>query len=297
MGSTLVNIVDRVRRSTRLKLLLILGPPISYLAILFFAPFGLVVLYSFGLVDSTTKQLVFPPTVRWYEMTLTNISFLKVFARTLGYSMLTTFLTLLLGYPAAYHISFKARRFRDTMLILFIIPFWVSFLLRTYGLMTMLSESGIINTFLQQMGVISQPLALLHNDFAVVLGMAYNYLPLMVLPLYGSIGKLDRSLLEASATLGAGPLTTFRKVTLPLTMPGILAGTMLVFIPATGEFVIPSLMGGTQNYMIGQFIYEVWTAARVPALGSAVGLLFIAFVVVVLLVLVRYSKVEEAVVF
>ena len=169
----------------------------------------------------------------------------------------------------------------------FIIPFWVSFLLRTYALMTILDVNGIINVALLSLGLISQPLNLMYNIQAVLLGMIYNYLPFMILPLYASMEKLDQSLLEAAGSLGAGPA-------LPLTMSGIGAGSILVFVPSVGEFIIPQLLGGTESFMIGNLVWTLFLKARNLWFGSAVSIVLIALVVLMVGLYMKYiTKGEE----
>jgi len=194
----------------------------------------------------------------------------------------------------AYFIAVKSGRRKETLLLLVIIPFWVSFLLRTYALMTILDINGILNVALLSLGLISQPLYLMYNTQAVLLGMIYNFLPFMILPLYASMEKLDKSLLEAAGSLGAGPTRTFLHVTLPLTRSGIGAGSILVFVPAVGEFIIPQLLGGTESFMIGNLIWTLFLKARNLWFGSAVSIILIALVVVMVAAYMKYiTKGEE----
>jgi spermidine/putrescine transport system permease protein len=206
----------------------------------------------------------------------------------------TTVACLVLGYPMSYYIAVKSGRQKDTLMLLVIIPFWVSFLLRTYALMTILDVNGIINVALLSLGLISKPLNLMYNMQAVLLGMIYNYLPFMILPLYASMEKLDRSLLEAAGSLGAGPTRSFLHVTLPLTRSGIGAGSILVFVPAVGEFIIPQLLGGTESFMIGNLIWTLFLKTRNLWFGSAVSVILIALVVAMVALYMKYvTKGEE----
>ncbi|MGB9022466.1 MAG: ABC transporter permease [Candidatus Bathyarchaeia archaeon] len=263
-----------------------------YLAIFFFAPFAIVVLYSFGMID-ILRQFRFEATLRYYVDFFTSVA-PQVFGRSLLTAFATTVACLLLGYPMSYYIAVKSGRRKETLMLLVIIPFWVSFLLRTYALMTILDVNGIINVTLLSLGLISQPLNLMYNMQAVLLGMIYNYLPFMILPLYASMEKLDQSLLEAAGSLGAGPTRAFLHVTLPLTMSGIGAGSILVFVPAVGEFIIPQLLGGTESFMIGNLVWTLFLKARNLWFGSAVSIVLIALVILIIGLYMKYiTKGEE----
>lgn len=281
-----------IRRSNRVKAAVLLAPPLTFLAIWFYAPFIITALYSFDMV-TRTREILFTPSLRHFVRILGWEGAATIIFRSIYFGGMTTILCFLIGYPVAYHISFKMRRYKDALLILFIIPFWVSFLLRTYAFMTLLDERSFINTFLISLGIIKEPIQFLYTDFAVLTVMVYDYLILMVLPLYATLEKLDRSLLEAAATLGATPVSTFFRVTLPLSMPGILAGSILVFVPAVGEFVIPELVGGPQNYMIGNLIYGIFMGARNWWIGSALSILFIAFILAIVIAYIRKAGGEE----
>ncbi|MFY0543639.1 ABC transporter permease [Brevibacillus sp. H7] len=181
----------------------------------------------------------------------------------------TTVLCLVFGYPFAYIIARSPARYRNILLLLIIVPFWTNSLIRTYAWIVLLRTEGVINTLLLQIGLIDKPLSLLYNETAVLIGLVYTMLPFMVLPLYASIEKLDRSLLEAAADLGAKPRQVFWKVTLPLTAPGIMAGSLLVFIPSLGLFFIPDLMGGSKTVLVGNLIKNQFLTARDWPFGSA----------------------------
>lgn len=217
-------------------------------------------------IDSDTGQF---GTVYW-----------TVSLRSVIYAALTTGVCLLLGYPVAWFIGRAPERRRNLLLTLVMIPFWTSFLVRTYAWITILSTEGLLNSFLQYTHLISEPFEMLYTPGAVVLGLIYNYLPFLILPVYGSVEKLDNSLIEASFDLGAGPLRTFQRVILPLTWPGIVAGILLVFIPAIGMFGITQLMGGGIQPTIGEVIQNQFLQARDAPFGAALGMtlvvLFIA---------------------
>lgn len=281
-----------MRRSRQGNAGLLASPTVIYLGIFFFAPFAIVLLYSFGMID-IFRQLRPVFTFEYYYEFFNSIV-PWVFARSLLMAFATAAACLALGYPMAYHIAVKSVRRKETLLLLVIIPFWVSFLLRTYALMTILDVNGIINVTLMNLGLIAKPLSLIYNPQAVLLGMVYNYLPFMILPLYASMEKLDKSLLEAAGSLGAGPMRSFLHVTLPLTRSGVGAGSILVFVPAVGEFIIPQLLGGTESFMVGNLIWTLFLKARNLWFGSAVSIILIALVILIIgLYMKHISKGEE----
>jgi len=285
-------ILERIRRSNRLKLCAILSPPLIFLIIFFFFPFTFVFIYSLGMVDYY-GNFVFKITLKYYSSFIQLKGITTIFMRTIYIATVTTVLCLILGYPVAYTIATKAsERYKHTLMMLVIVPFWVSFLLRTYAIMLLLKPDGLltnmINTVLLKLGIIKEPMMLLYTMKGVLIGMVYDYLPFMILPLYTSIEKLDKSLLEASYTLGANPIRTFINVTLPLTLPGIIAGSLLVFVPAIGEFVIPALLGGTESYLIGNLIWTYFLSGRNWWIGSAISTVFILFVLAVTLIYIKF---------
>ena len=225
--------------------------------------------------------------------------YLEIYFRSLRMAVVTTVLCLLIGYPMAYFISLKVKpTLKNTMLTLVVIPFWTSFLIRTYAWIIILRTEGIINNALMAMGLISSPIeTLLYSEFAVMLGLVYGELPFMILPLYASIEKLDLSLLEASNDLGANPFWTFWKVTVPLTMPGIIAGIVLVFIPTLGSFITPDLLGGAKSILVGNLIQNQFVIARDKPFGSAICFGLTTFVLILLFVYARYVTRKEKAVF
>jgi spermidine/putrescine transport system permease protein len=212
-----------------------------------------------------------------------------ILLRSFGISVISTLLCLLLGFPLALFIARSGQR-RNLYLNLVMIPFWTSFLVRTYAWMFLLRDTGLINTALIAIGVISEPLPLLYNDGAVILGLVYGYLPFMVLPLYTTLEKLDRSLLEAAADLGARPWTAFVHVILPLSMPGIRAGSILVFISCIGAYLTPDLLGGSKTIMIGNVVQNQFTSARDWPFGAACSLVLMALVMLLLKMFVRKGE-------
>ncbi len=202
---------------------------------------------------------------------------LRVFAWSVFYAALTTVLCIAISYPVAWFIGRAREGTRNLLLMLVMIPFWTSFLIRTYAWVTILATEGLLNGLLLYTKAISEPFGMLYTPGAVVLGLVYSYLPFMILPIFGSVEKLDNSLVEAALDLGAGPVRAFRKVILPLTRPGVIAGVMLVFVPAVGMFAISSLMGGGQSPMIGDVIQQQFTGqGRNWPFGSALGMALVA---------------------
>jgi putrescine transport system permease protein len=215
-----------------------------------------------------------------YRRLVTDDLYIVAYLNAIKFAAISTVFCLLLGYPLAYGIVRAPRRFRSLLLLLVILPFWTSFLIRVYAWIGLLKENGLINNALLALGLIHQPLILLNNAFAVYVGIVYSYLPFMVLPLYAQLEKLDPTLLEAAADLGCRPWQAFLRVTLPLSMPGIAAGALLVFIPAVGEFVIPSLLGGPDTLMIGKVLWDEFFANHDWPMASAVA---VAMLVLLLL--------------
>ena len=206
-------------------------------------------------------------------------------------ALLTTALCLVISYPVAYYIAVVApARRKNLLLALVVIPFWTSFLIRTYAWMLLLRTEGLINTLLLSTGLIDAPLNLLYNEMAVMVGLVYGELPFMILPLYASLEKLDLTLLEAAGDLGAHHASTFWRITVPLTMPGIVAGIVLVFIPSIGQFVVSDLLGGAKSMLAGNLIQNQFAVARNKPFGSAVAFELTAVVLVLLLAYAWYTK-------
>jgi len=209
--------------------------------------------------------------------------YLEIYWRSVWMAALTTVATALLAYPVAYTIALVASpRWRSALLLLVIIPFWTSFLIRTYAWMVILRTEGLVNNLLLALHLTHEPLRLLYTPFAVFMGLVYGELPYMILPLYAVLQKLDRSLLEAAADLGAGRFRSFWRVTLPLSVPGLVAGCVLVFIPSIGAFITPDLLGGAKSIMVGNLIQNQFAAVRDQPFGSAVAFA-LTFVVLALL--------------
>nr|WP_243122296.1 ABC transporter permease [Clostridium thermarum] len=228
-----------------------------------------------------------------YSFTLGNfkksidLGYLKILGNSLFISLMTTILCLLFGYPFAYFVARSSKKYRSILLMLIILPFWTNSLIRTYAWIILLRTEGIINTYLMNFGLIKEPLKMLYNEGAVLLGMVYTMFPFMVLPLYSTIEKLDFSLLEAASDLGANPRKTFLKVTLPLTKSGILSGCLLVFVPTLGLFFIPDLMGGSKITLISNLIKNQFLQSRNWPFGSAVSIIIMLIMFVLLKLFTR----------
>ena len=280
----------------------IVAIPYIWLLLFFLAPF--VIVFKISLADPIIAQPPFTPFFNQgsdagFSIYTTFDNFLYLFQDSLYFvtylnsvklAFIATLFTLLIGYPIAYGIARSPQPTRNILLLLVVIPFWISFLLRVYSWMGILKTNGLINGFLLWLGVIDQPLELLYTDTAVYIGMVYSYLPYMILPLYANLVKLDIRLLEAASDLGAKKWQGFVDVTLPLSMPGIIAGCLLVFIPAIGEYVIPALLGGADTLMIGRVLFDEFFLNRDWPVASAV-----AIVLVLLLVLpIVYFQKKQA---
>jgi putrescine transport system permease protein len=220
--------------------------------------------------------------------------YLVAYLNALKIAAVSTVVCLLIGYPMAYGIARTRGSLRTLLLMLIILPFWTSFLIRVYAWIGILKSNGLLNNFLLAIGIIDEPLVLLHTDFAVYVGIVYSYLPFMVLPLYATLVRMDHSLLEAAADLGCRPWKAFLTVTLPLSLPGIIAGSMLVFIPAVGEFVIPDLLGGPDTLMIGKVLWTEFFANRDWPAAAAVAVVMLVLLVVPLALFQRYQGKAEA---
>ncbi|MEW9835079.1 ABC transporter permease [Mesorhizobium marinum] len=215
---------------------------------------------------------------------------LSIFWRSLRLSFITTAVTLLLGFPTAYFIATRPRHTREIWVFLVTIPFWTNLLIRTFAMQQVIRNEGILNSLLRAAGIIDEPLQIMHTDWAILFGMVYVYLPLMVLPLYASMEKLDFRLVEAGYDLYAGRFSVLRRVIIPLVKPGIVAGSILVFIPSLGAYVIPRVLGGGKNMMLGNLIELQFGAGRNWPLGAALSITLMALVMVALLFYVRNAS-------
>ena len=271
-----------IRRRALIPRLVHLGPGLIYLAAFLIVPLGLIVFYSF-MQRGRFGGIVYEFTLRNYERALDPI-FVGVLVDSLVVAGITTALALVLGYPTAYVIAQLPRRWRAVALIAVVLPFWTNFLIRTYAWIVLLNSEGPLNQTLTGSGLIDEPLSILYTRPAVVAGLLYAYLPLMILPLYSSIERLDPELREAAANLGATRWRTFRDVTFPMTLPGILTGCIFVFVPSLGNFVIPELLGGGKTVMVGNLIRDQFLKARDWPFGSVLALSVIVMLVLLFLI-------------
>ena len=251
---------------------LLLSPMVLWLLTFVIVPTGILAVYSFC-QPGEGEMVRYSFTTEHYRRIFDPAEgYLKIFARSLGYAGLTTALCILIGFPVAYYIGRAQEARRNRLLILIMVPFWTSFLIRTYAWLNILADEGMLNGLLMYVRVISEPWSLLYTPFAVIIGLVYSYLPFMILPIYGSVEKLDNSLMEAAFDLGAGPVRAFQQIVIPLTRPGIVAGALLVFVPSIAMFAIAELMGGGQVPMLGNVIQNQFLAARNPPFGAALGI-------------------------
>jgi spermidine/putrescine transport system permease protein len=260
------------RRQPRLAGWLLIAPMLVWLLAFIVVPTAILFVYSFCQRDDIGR-VVFDFTLDNYRRVFEPL-YLNIFARSVGYAGLTTAMCIFLGYPMAYTIARARETWRQKLLFLVMIPFWTSFLVRTYAWITILKREGLLNAMLSYTQMITSPFDMMYTPGAVVLGLLYAYLPFMILPIYGSAEKLDSSVIEAAYDLGAGPLRAFTTVIIPLTKPGILAGTLLVFLPAIGMFAITDLMGGARTPLIGNVIQNQFFQARDWPFGAALGMVF-----------------------
>jgi spermidine/putrescine transport system permease protein len=264
------------------------APATVWLVLFFLLPLVFVAVASF-MSRGTGGAPVPPVTLDQYERTFTVFG--PVIVRSVNVALLTTVLCLLLGYPLAFFISRRRDpRTRLFLLFLVLLPFWTNFLVRTYALITIVQRDGLLNSLLLRLGITSDPLQLMFTPGAVVLGLVYGYLPFMVLPIYASVERLDMRFVEAAHDLGANDARAFFRVILPLTLPGVIAGSILVFIPTIGAFVTPDLMGGTRGLMIGNLIQSQFGGRGNVPLGSAISMVLLALVFVGVLIYTRWGQ-------
>ncbi len=270
----------------------VIAIPYLWLLLFFAIPFIIVLKIAFS--ETQLAMPPYAPLLQWLgdkvlAITLnldnffyltTDALYVRAYLNSIGVAAVSTVLCLIIGYPMAYGIARATPAWRNVLLMLVILPFWTSFLLRVYAWIGLLKSNGVINNVLLALGVIDEPLVMLQTDFALYVGITYSYLPFMVLPLYANLEKMDLTLLEAAADLGCRPTRAFLTITLPLSVPGIIAGAMLVFIPAVGEFVIPALLGGPDSLMIGKVLWNEFFNNRDWPVASAVAIAMLLLLVV-----------------
>ncbi len=281
---------------------LVVGIPYIWLFIFFLVPFFIVLKIS--VAESLIASPPFSSLFQWAEdgalqirVLFDNFAYLwedelyvSTYINSVKVALISTVICLLIGYPMAYAIVRSSPTKKNILLMLIILPFWTSFLLRVYAWMGLLADQGTINNLLMTLGIIDEPIRMLYTQFAVYVGIVYSYLPFMILPLYANMEKLDLTLHEAAADLGAKPITTFLTVTLPMTIPGIIAGSLLVFIPATGEYIIPDLLGGGNSLMIGKVLYNEFNNNHDWPVAAAVA---IALLIVLVAPMMLYQHIQS----
>jgi spermidine/putrescine transport system permease protein len=275
-----------VRKYPSLGAWLLLFPAVTWLVVFFVAPLFIVLIYSFlerGTYGGVIWQYTFENIARVFDSL-----YLSTFLRSVYIAIITTLFCLLLGFPLAYFIATRPPKRRNTLLLALMIPFWTNFLIRTYAWLTILrTNTGLVNTTLMSLGIIKTPLPLFGNDFAIILGLVYGWLPDMVLPIYAALERLDWSLIEAANDLYASGTKAFIRIIWPLALPGVVAGSMLVFIPSLGAFVTPAILGGGKSLMIGNIISNQFLAAHDWPFGSALSMLMMVLMLMATLIYFR----------
>ena len=262
----------------------LLAPGTIWLVLFFLVPILIMFAYSLmprGIYGGVETGFTLEHYKRFFDPL-----YLDILRRTFVWSVACTVICLVLGYPVAYAIA-RGGRWKNLLLFLVVLPFWTSFLVRTFAMIFLLRDTGLINNWLLKLGWIDEPMTMLYTPFAVMAGLVYGFLPFMILPIYASLEKLDLSLLEAAEVLGARPAERFRRITLPLSMPGVVAGCLLVFIPALGSFLTSDLLGGAKQLMIGNLVQNQFSAARNWPFGSAASFIVMALVLVAVMAYLR----------
>jgi spermidine/putrescine transport system permease protein len=281
------SLLTRLREDRRLQGLALVSPTVIYLLLILILPLLLVVVISF-MTRGAYGDVVYRFTVESY-IRLVDPLYFRILVFSLEVATATTALTILIGYPLAYFIARLPASQRSLYLFLILIPFWTNFIIRIYAWIMILRTEGFLNSMLINLGIIKIPLQIMYTPTAVMIGMVYEFLPFMVLPLYTSLEKIEPHLLEAAADLGARPWRAFLRITLPLTMPGIVAGSILVFIPAMGMFVVPDLMGGAKTILVGNLIRNQFLSARDWPFGAAASMILLLLTLAFTLYYTRQS--------
>lgn len=258
------------RLAARLGAAVLVAPGVLWLALFFLVPLGIIFVVSLGTRDASGNILLDNPSLANY-VRASQPEYLPAFLNSVRYALITTILSIGLGYPIAYWISRYGGQRKVLLLILVMLPFWTSYLIRTYSWMIILRDNGVLNGVLRGIGLIDEPLILLNTDLSVILGMTYGFLPFAILPLFVAIDRLDQNLVQAARDLYASGRAAFLHVTLPLTMPGIIAASLLTFIPAIGDYVTPDLLGGAQTTTAAKLVQVLFTSGRDWPYGSALG--------------------------
>lgn len=290
-GRRPTSLVKAIRESRVAEGLALISPANAYLFVFMVLPMILVAILSF-LSRGTYGQVAFIFNITNYTRLLDPL-YGKIVLYSLGVGVATTAFSIVIGYPLAYYIARAPARQRSLLLFLVLLPFWTNFIIRIYAWIMILRTGGFLDAFLQWAHITKEPLQLLYTPTAVMIGMLYEFLPFMILPLYSSLEKIENAVLEAAADLGAPPARTFLRVTLPLSIPGMVAGTILVFIPAMGMFVIPDLMGGAKTILIGNVIRNQFLTARDWPFGAATSMILMVLTMVLTLYYTRKAGFTE----
>ncbi|MBC7698245.1 MAG: ABC transporter permease subunit [Bacteroidia bacterium] len=277
----------------------VIGIPYLWFLMLALVPLLIVLKISLSEMESTSVSSMLDWTHGWptiklnfasYSFLATDELYYKTYLSSLKYALMTTAICLVIGYPFAYFMARSPKHLQPTLLMLIMLPFWTSFLLRIYAWKTLLVNNGVINNVLISLHVINEPIAMMNTPFSLMVGMVYSYLPFMILPLYANLSKLDLRYLEAAADLGTSPFKAFWLITVPLSKAGIIAGSMLVFIPAVGEYVIPELLGGSDTLMIGRVLWDEFFSNNDWPMASAVAVIMILLIMLPMAIYNKYQS-------
>jgi len=281
----------RLRESPAFQGLALISPTVLYLAVFLIVPLALVILLSF-MTRGPYGNVIYRLNIQNY-LRLIDPIYLRILGYSIATAAFTTLATILIGYPLAYYIARVPERQRSLLLFLILVPFWTNFIIRIYAWIMILRTEGLLNNFLVGLNILPAPLNILYTPTAVMIGMLYEFLPFMILPLYSSLEKIEPAQLEAAADLGARPWQAFLRVTLPLSLPGIVAGSILVFIPAMGMFVIPDLMGGAKTVLVGNLIRNQFLTARNWPFGAAASMVLLLGTLLITLLYTRKTGFGE----
>lgn len=279
---------DAIKRRALLSRTLFLVPGLTYITAFMLIPLGFIIAYTF-LTRGTYGGIEFIFTSENYTRALDSL-YIGVLIKSIFIAVAATVLAFLIGFPVAYAITKLPTNRQNIMLVLIVLPFWTNFLIRTYAWIVLLNTQGFLNKGLINMGVISQPLELLYKPSAIVLGLLYAYIPLMILPIYSALVRIDPAMKEAAINLGATPAQAFRQVTLPLALPGVLVGAIFVFVPSVGNFIVPELLGGGKTVMVGNLIRDQFLKARDWPFGSVLALSMVIMLLVLFFVQARVNR-------
>lgn len=281
---------------------LVIGIPYGWFILLVAIPILIVLKISLSEMEASSVSKMIDwsdgwPTIKLnlasYQFIAGDSLYIKTYLSSIKYALITTILCLVIGYPFAYFMARSPKHLQPMLLMLIMLPFWTSFLLRIYAWKTLLVNNGVINNVLMSLGIIDTPIVMMNNAFSLLLGMVYSYLPFMILPLYANLSKMDLRYLEAAADLGTSPFKAFWLITVPLSKAGIIAGSMLVFIPAVGEFVIPELLGGPSNLMIGRVLWDEFFSNNDWPMAASVAIVMIMIILVPMAILNK-AEAEQA---